>query len=102
MSPLVLKQIRFATKMAMLVQWVNTELPGYYVTLAEAYRPGDPRCHGKRLAQDLNLFIEGVYQRETEAYLPLGLKWESMDDDARWGGRFKDGNHFSFEHGGYK
>lgn len=60
--------------------------------------------HGKRLAMDLNLFINGVYQTKTEAYAPLGKEWKSMHRLARWGGDFAspDGNHFSLEHEGIK
>jgi hypothetical protein len=56
--------------------------------------------HGERLAVDLNLFIDGVYQTQTEAYRPLGEKWESLG--GTWGGRFGDGNHFSIAHDGRK
>lgn len=59
--------------------------------------------HLVRLAIDLALFIEGVYQTETEAYKTLGEKWKSLHPDCRWGGDFKtrpDGNHFSLTHEG--
>ena len=51
--------------------------------------------HYKRLAIDLNLFIDGVYQESTEAHRPFGEYWESIS--GTWGGRFKnpDGNHYS-------
>lgn len=67
--------------------------------------------HLIRLAIDLNLFLdssleadEDVYQPNSEAYRPLGEKWESMHPLCRWGGRFKrpDGNHFSLEHEGIR
>jgi len=52
--------------------------------------------HYKRLAGDLNLFIDGVYQTSTEAHRPLGEWWEKQHPKARWGGNFKspDGNHY--------
>lgn len=51
--------------------------------------------HQKRLAIDLNLFIDGQYQRETEAYRELGEFWESLNPYNRWGGSWGwDGNHF--------
>lgn len=58
--------------------------------------------HIIRLAIDLNLFIGGVYQIETKAYLPLGEYWESLGGS--WGGRFlkPDGNHFSLAHEGVR
>lgn len=87
---------------------------GYEVTLGDAYR--DPRlhgaigikmgyghsksCHKLRLAIDLNLFKDGAYLEGTENYRELGEWWEKQHSSARWGGRFKDGNHFSFEHQG--
>jgi hypothetical protein len=56
--------------------------------------------HCERLAIDLMLFINGVYQTQTEAYRPLGEKWESLG--GTWGGRFStpDGDHFSIAHEG--
>lgn len=61
--------------------------------------------HLLKLAIDLQLFIDGVYQTASEAYKPLGDKWKSMHPLARWGGDFKsrpDGNHFSIEHEGVR
>ena len=57
-------------------------------------------CHYIRLAIDLNLFKDGKYLSKTEDHLPLGEYWESIGGS--WGGRFKDGNHYSLEHNGRK
>jgi hypothetical protein len=89
---------------------------GFEVTLGDAYR--DPRVHGDmgvrksyshpksahkvRLAIDLNLFKDGEYLEGSEAHLPLGEWWESQHTDARWGGRFSDGNHYALENNGVK
>lgn len=89
---------------------------GYEVTLGDAYR--DPRVHGalgvklgyghaksghkNRLAIDLNLFKAGAYLDGTEAHRALGEWWELQHPLARWGGRFADGNHYSFEWEGMK
>lgn len=89
---------------------------GYEVTLGDAYR--DPRVHGaigvkqayghsksahkNRLAIDLNLFRDGKFLDSTDAHRPLGEWWEAQGDEHRWGGRFNDGNHYSFEHEGMK
>ena len=89
---------------------------GYEVTLGDAFR--DPRVHGdigikkgyghaksahkQKLAIDLNLFKDGVYLPNTEDRKELGEFWESIHELARWGGRFNDGNHYSFEHNGVK
>ncbi len=96
------KQSHFACMVADLIQ--HAEKLGFDVTLGEAYRMpsakhGHPRSlHCKRLAVDLNLFIEGKYQRSTKAHEPLGIYWESIGGS--WGGRFNDGNHYSLAHGG--
>lgn len=87
---------------------------GFEVTLGDAFR--DERVHGAfgvkkaygharsahklRLAVDLNLFKEGEYLEGTAAHRQLGEWWEQQHPLARWGGRFNDGNHYSFEHEG--
>lgn len=87
---------------------------GYELTLGDAYR--DPRVHGSvgqkksysssnslhksRLAIDLNLFKDGKFLSSTEDHSLLGEYWESIG--GTWGGRFKDGNHYSLEHQGRK
>lgn len=89
---------------------------GLEVTLGDGYR--DPRVHGalgvklgyghpksahkNRLAIDLNLFRNGKFLDSTEAHKELGEWWEQQHPLARWGGRFNDGNHYSFEHQGVK
>lgn len=95
---------------------------GYAVKLGDAFR--DPRVHGEigvkksyshpksahklALALDLNLFkdIDNDgdldYLQLTEQHRPLGEWWEKQHPLARWGGRFSDGNHYSFEVNGVK
>lgn len=96
----------FTQMIAELILWAYEQ--GYELTVGDAYR--DPRLHGqigekqgyghprsfhkKRLAMDLNLFRNGVYLTNTEDHRPLGEKWEEMG--GTWGGRFKDGNHYSY------
>lgn len=58
--------------------------------------------HISKLALDQNLFINGVYQTNTEAWRPLGEYWEKLHPLCRWGGHFGDGNHISIEHDGVK
>lgn len=77
--------------------WLTRE--GYEVTFGDAYATeghSKNSFHYKRLAIDLNLFIDGVYQRSTEAHRPLGEQWKRMG--GTWGGDFrkKDGNHYSW------
>lgn len=108
------KQSRFAQAVGRLI--LRAYEMGFEVTLGDAYR--DPRVHGDmgvrksyshpksahkvRLAVDLNLFRDGQFLEGSDAHRPLGEWWEAQDPDARWGGRFNDGNHYSFEHEGVK
>ena len=74
---------------------------GYELTFGDAYAKTGHRkesLHYIRLAIDLNLFRNGVYLTSTADHLPLGLYWESIGGS--WGGRFNDGNHYSFAHEG--
>lgn len=106
------KQEIFSLMIASLITWAYTA--GYKVRIGDFFR--DPRVfgalgetkgyghpnsgHKNKLAGDLNLFKDGVYLADTESHTPLGLKWESMGGS--WGGRFKDGNHYSLEHKGVR
>ena len=106
------KQSRFARLVPRLID--KAYALGYEVTLGDAYR--DPRVHGpigvklgyghrnsahkQRLAIDLNLFKDGVFQDSTEAHRDLGEYWEGLGGS--WGGRFGDGNHYSIEHEGVR
>lgn len=58
--------------------------------------------HERKLAQDLNLFVDGMYQAGPAPYKPLGDYWKSLNTLNRWGGDFqtRDANHFSMEDGG--
>ena len=103
------KQSRFAQLISQLILWAFDQ--GYEITLGEAWRPDEMQeiylaqgktktkasRHQKRLAEDLNLFINGEYQTDLEAYRPLGEKWKSMDRNCVWGGEWGwDANHFQF------
>lgn len=115
------KQSAFCLALAKLILWAYAR--GYELTLADGNidplrkvrLPGgvvvtgcrdlvhkETGLHYKRLAQDLNLFIEGKFIADGNhpAWLEIGARWESMDPLAAWGGRFRDANHFSFRHGG--
>ena len=106
MSPLVKKQQRFAYCLAELISIAFCL--GYGVRFGDAYRDsrvhyGHPKsCHRFRLAVDLILDKDGQYLTATSDYEELGEIWEKLDPQARWGGWFGDGNHFSFEHEGIK
>ena len=90
------KQSKFARMFSLLILFAFEQ--GYEVTLGHTWRPRDPRCHGFKLAGDLNLFKNGRYLRSTKSHKPLGEFWESLGGS--WGGRFGDGNHYSLEHNG--
>lgn len=86
---------------------------GYELTVGEAYRTPEQAAlnaakgtgiakslHTDRLAIDLNLFKDGKYLPDSADHEPLGVFWESIGGS--WGGRFKDGNHYSLSHEGRK
>lgn len=106
------KQRRFTRMVGLLIEYAYEQ--GYELTFGDAYR--DPRVHGhvgdkrsyssanslhkERLAVDFNLFKDGKYLTATSDHKSLGEYWESLGGS--WGGRFKDGNHYSLEHRGRK
>lgn len=88
-------------------------IPGYAVVIGEVKRTPEMQelylkegktkvSHSKHqdsLAVDISLFINGVYQTETEQYAELGTLWKSIDPLHVWGGDWKsihDGNHFQY------
>lgn len=102
------KQREFSRHVALLI--LKAYELGYEITFGEAWRSpeeatrrGFPNSlHRDRLAIDLNLFKDGVYLTKTEDHRELGEWWEKQHELACWGGRFNDGNHYSFTHNGRK
>lgn len=95
-SELLNQQIVFTKKVALLIQFADSI--GYDLTFGDCFaKTGHKKnsLHYKRLAVDLNLFINGKYMEKTKDHLPLGLFWESIG--GTWGGRFYDGNHFEWK-----
>lgn len=101
------KQSKFALLLSHLIQRIYER--GYEITLGEAYRPQHianyyairgrgvrNSFHTKRLAIDLHLFKDGEYLTKTEDHKEFGEYWESLDPECTWGGRFNDGNHYSY------
>ena len=89
------KQSEFAKAVALLILFAYQK--GYELTLGDAYATSghiEGSFHYRRLAIDLNLFKDGVYLTDNDAHEPLGLFWELLG--GTWGGRFKDGNHYSW------
>ncbi len=62
--------------------------------------------HELGLAQDIVLYLGGQYLTDTADYAILGVEWErygmTVGLPLMWGGRFHDGNHFSYAWGGRK
>lgn len=111
------KQAAFAVLVARLI--LHAESLGYAVTLGESWRSdaeaarlaklgaGIKRSlHCDRLAQDLNLFRDGVWLKATDDHRPLGEWWEAQSTPTLtcyWGGSWgNDGNHYSVGHDGRK
>ena len=107
------KQRLFPSLLAQLISWSYAN--GYELTLGEAYRTPEQAAanaaagkgsansnHTRRLAVDLNLFINGEYRTGSEDHKPLGDYWVSLHPLCRWGGNFSrpDGNHYSLFHEG--
>jgi len=91
----------------MLIQYAYSR-PGVELTLGEGYvhaRVGHMAgsLHYERLAQDLNLFVGGVYITGWHpVWAELGSYWRHLDPLCAWGGDFssRDYNHFSVAYGG--
>jgi len=107
------KQVLFTRLQAEFQVWCFKH--GYEVIEAESFRPPfvaeeyarlgkgiKNSVHTKKLARDLFRVVDGRVSWRTEDYAPLGKKWKSMHNDARWGGDFRnrDAVHFSFIHNG--
>lgn len=116
------QQRRFCELIGILIRWAYEQ--GYELSFGEAYRTPEQAAlnaksgagianslHTKRLAIDLNLYLdttaegdEDIYQTDSKAYRLLGEFWKRLHPLCRWGGDFSkpDGNHFSMEWQGVK
>lgn len=91
----------------------------HQVTMGEAHRPSwvaaeyakkglgiSTSLHISRLAVDLNLFVDGVYQVDGTAHKPLAELWLKVGPAfgvvPAAGYYFNDGNHYSCSWGGRK
>lgn len=114
MSELLEKRLRFTRHLITLIAHFNQQ-PGIDIAIGRDFDEANEKLRHMRgslhylgLANDLALYIDGVYQTTTEAYAPLGKYWKSLHPDLRWGGDFRDargkpkpdGNHFSITFGG--
>ena len=99
----------FALDIAYLIQHINIfDNHRYSCTFSDAYR--DPRVHGElgdkqsyssanskhklRLAVDLNLFKDGIYQPDGSAHEPFADYWEALHPDNVNGRGWNDANHY--------
>jgi len=109
------KQELFSRGLCLLINYAT--FIGYEIRMGEvlrskeeATRKGFPNSnHTRKLAADINLFRDGKYLSDTLDHLRLGEFWESLTGEYdgveivfAWGGRFKDGNHYSIQHGKVK
>ena len=94
----------FTLKVSLLIAYAYEQ--GYQLTFGDAWSKPKYTSHRRgslhysRLAIDLNLFKHNRYLSSTSSHEFLGLFWESIG--GTWGGRFKDGNHYSMEYQGRK
>lgn len=111
MITLTLRTARIAFSLAIAELILHAKSLGYELALAEGMdriAEKDPTTdhmkgslHEIGLAQDLDLYINGMYMKDTEDHAALGLWWEDYGIahglPLAWGGNFKraDGNHYS-------
>ena len=109
-------QQEFAQSAAKLIQKA-AEL-GYGVTFGDAYRSPEQAAanavvgvgisnslHCERLAIDINLFQGTVYITDETGHKDLGVWWEGLGPNYKWGGRFStraDNNHYSLSPDGVR
>lgn len=99
------RQEIFTRNVSKLIEFIFDS--GYTCTLGECWRSKEQAefnvskgigilnsLHRARLAIDLNIFKGGIYSMFDKDYQPAGEYWETLNENNRWGGRFKDGNHF--------
>jgi hypothetical protein len=101
MSTLVKEQAEFLLDAAKLIEFATEQ--GWVVTGGELWRTKEQQDiylksgksktkdsqHLKRLAIDLNFFLDGKLIMDKLSLTPIGSHWESLDSKNRWGGNFK-------------
>lgn len=107
MGDLLEKRIKFTKLLASLLGWFYQamEWKGYSIVIGQdGLKHMKGSLHFMGLAADLLLYKDGKFLDKTEDYKEMGEKWESLDPECCWGGRFSkpDGDHFSIGYGGRK
>ena len=104
------EQAAFLLDMGKLVEFATSQ--GFLVTAGELYRTPEQQAiyvktgrsqtmnslHLKRLAVDLNFFVDGKLVYDKNVLAPLGAYWESLHPLNSWGGngvKLVDTPHFS-------
>lgn len=99
---LVTEQAAFLQDACRLI--IHAAALGWTVTAGEMYRTPEQQAiyvktgrsktnnsyHLKRLAIDLNFFMNGKLIYDVSALKPLGDYWEGLSPQNRWGGNFKN------------
>lgn len=95
------EQEAFLLDFCKLIVYITQQ--GFTVTAGELLRPIEMQTiyvktgrsktmdsdHIKKLAGDLNIFLNGKYVTSKEVLKPIGEYWESLNKQNRWGGNFK-------------
>lgn len=80
------QQSQFASDVAKLINHLHAL--GYWVTFSEAHAEA-PKCtensHTKRLAIDLNLYLDAKYLYAPRDYIIAGKYWEKLSKQNRAG-----------------
>ncbi len=98
---LVKEQAAFLLDVCKLINHATEH--GYVITAGELYRTLEQQQlylktgrsktlnsnHLKRLAIDLNFFVNGKLTWDKKVLAPIGEYWESLSPKNRWGGNFK-------------
>jgi len=106
-------QVLFTSLIAAHVNWINNEhglglgVNVAFDEVAENITTKDPTSdhmknsnHHRRLAADLLMFINGVYQEDSEAHEESAAIWLTRHPLCRNGIGWGDGGHYSIEWGG--
>jgi hypothetical protein len=96
-------RVEYTGHLAHLILWIFAQ--GYEVMIGqEGLKHMEGSLHYQGLADDLLIFKDEVYLKNTEDYRFAGEYWKSLSPLCAWGGDFQkaDGNHFSRSFGGKK
>jgi len=99
------KRVLFTQYIHQLLKFIDEETP-FEAAISWSKRCNDcpvgikNSLHKLSLAVDIDLYMNGIYLTKTISHIIPGTYWEKLHPDCRWGGRFNDGNHYSFAHGG--